>query len=82
MTSGYGLLYITVYSVQYSVYCTIQSRIGLWGVQVLGGMGQKVFRMISSAQNLKQNKNMLSQYFGSKANNPSGSSCFGLFGTV
>ena len=38
LTSGFSLLYSTVYSVQYSVHCIVQSNIGVWGIQVLSGM--------------------------------------------
>ena len=41
---------------------------------------QIVFRMTFSALDLKKHFTK-TQYFGSKANNPTGSSCLGLFGT-
>ena len=36
--SGYSLLYIKVFTVQYSVHLTFQHSICVWGVQVLSGM--------------------------------------------
>ena len=38
LMSGYSVMDCKVYSVQYSVHCTIQYRVGVWGFQVLSGL--------------------------------------------